>query len=137
MNLYVARQSGTVMLPGPDGRPRRYPIRRGVTVAEEGSDMMNRHGRLFEPLRVHHRASDRKSRRSVETATAAPGELRNVSTPEATAEPETGPRAADVRRWAREQGIEVSARGKVSPEVVAAYEAAQEADDGGAGDANR
>lgn len=126
MNLYVARQSGTVMLPGPDGRPRRYPIRRGVTVAEDGSVMLDRNRRLFEPLRVHYPAPERKSRRPVETATAAPGELRNVSTSEADAEPEAGPKAADVRRWAREQGIEVSARGKVSPEVVAAYEAAQE-----------
>jgi hypothetical protein len=80
--LYVARQSGSVMLAGPDGRPRRSPIRRGVTVAEEGSVMMAKHGKLFEPLRVHHPApAGRGSRAPVEQATAAPGELREVATP--------------------------------------------------------
>ncbi|UDL15817.1 Lsr2-like DNA bridging protein [Microbacterium phage Pumpernickel] len=31
----------------------------------------------------------------------------------------------DVRKWARQNGIEVGARGRVSAEVVAAFEAAQ------------
>jgi hypothetical protein len=41
----------------------------------------------------------------------------------------TAPRAtsgtADVREWAREQGIEVSDRGRISREILTQYEAAQ------------
>lgn len=75
-NLYVARQSGTVMIDG-----RRHPIRRGVTIAEEGSDMLAKHGKLFEPMRVHYPAPAVKRARKnpVEQATAAPGELRAVT----------------------------------------------------------
>ncbi|MEA5155458.1 Lsr2 family protein [Raineyella sp.] len=35
-----------------------------------------------------------------------------------------GPSATDIREWAREQGMEVSARGRVPANVRAAYEAA-------------
>jgi len=35
-----------------------------------------------------------------------------------------GPSASEVREWAREQGYEVSERGRVSAEVRSAYEAA-------------
>jgi hypothetical protein len=77
-DLHVARQSGQVMLDG-----RRHAIRRGVTVAEEGSDMLAKHGKLFEPMRVHYPAPTRRGRReaAVEQATAAPGELRTVPPP--------------------------------------------------------
>ncbi|WP_370616457.1 histone-like nucleoid-structuring protein Lsr2 [Mumia sp. Pv 4-285] len=37
----------------------------------------------------------------------------------------TGASAADVREWARENGYEVSERGRVSEEVRSAYEAAR------------
>src|SRR5690606_4323563 len=76
--LYVARRSGTVWLGG-----RRYAIQRGVTVAEDGSEMLDRHGKLFQPLRVHYPAKPAPAaaaarRRPVEQATAAPGEVRPV-----------------------------------------------------------
>jgi hypothetical protein len=39
----------------------------------------------------------------------------------------TGPSPADVRAWARAQGIEVTTRGKLPVELVAQYVAAQDA----------
>lgn len=36
-----------------------------------------------------------------------------------------GPSPADVRAWARSQGMEVNERGRVSAELIAAYEAAR------------
>lgn len=79
--LYVARRTGTVWVDG-----RRHAIQRGVTVAEEGSDMLARHGKLFEPMRVHYPAAPRGRGRSapapVEQATARPGEQRTVKLPE-------------------------------------------------------
>jgi hypothetical protein len=42
----------------------------------------------------------------------------------ATAVPEGGPSAADIRAWAREHGYEVPERGRVSAEVREAYAAA-------------
>jgi hypothetical protein len=35
------------------------------------------------------------------------------------------PKAAEVRAWAREHGIEVSARGSITPELMERYKAAQ------------
>lgn len=75
-DLFVARQSGSVWLAG-----RRHAIRRGVTIAEQGSDMLAAHAKLFEPMRVHYPAATgkpRARRAPVEQATAAPGELRAV-----------------------------------------------------------
>lgn len=79
-DLFVARTSGTVQLGG-----RRHAIRRGVTVAQEGSDMLTVHRRLFEPMRVHYPAPERARRgrqAPVEQATAAPGERRTVAVPD-------------------------------------------------------
>jgi hypothetical protein len=42
----------------------------------------------------------------------------------ASAVPEGGPSAADIRAWAREHGYEVPERGRVSAEVREAYAAA-------------
>ena len=36
-------------------------------------------------------------------------------------------RTADVRRWAKEHGLEVAARGRLAPHVLLAYEEAQSA----------
>lgn len=38
----------------------------------------------------------------------------------------TAPRPAEVRAWAREQGIDVPARGKLPPEIVERYLEARE-----------
>ena len=38
----------------------------------------------------------------------------------------TAPRPAEVRAWAREQGIDVPARGKVPPEIIERYLEARE-----------
>jgi hypothetical protein len=87
-DLFVARQSGTVMLDG-----RRHAIRRGVTVARAGSEMLARHPRLFEPMKVHYDApaKGRRSAAPVEQATAVPGERRAVRLPEPEPEPDPGP----------------------------------------------
>jgi hypothetical protein len=83
-DLFVARQSGTVMLDG-----RRHAIRRGVTVARAGSTMLAKHPRLFEPLKIHYDApgKGRRNPAPVEQATAAPGERRTVRLPEPAPEP--------------------------------------------------
>jgi hypothetical protein len=36
----------------------------------------------------------------------------------------TPPKSSDVRQWARQKGLEVGERGRLSPEVLAAYSAA-------------
>jgi hypothetical protein len=38
--------------------------------------------------------------------------------------PAPRPKSADVRAWAREQGIEVAERGRLDPELVERYKAA-------------
>lgn len=55
---------------------------------------------------------------------SAPGDAPTDTGP--STEPETAPEPSigDVRAWAKEQGIEVSARGRISEDVVEAYKAA-------------
>jgi hypothetical protein len=114
-DLHVARQSGQVMLDG-----RRHAIRRGVTVAEEGSDMLAKHGKLFEPMRVHYPAPTRRGRREapVEQATAVPGELRTVVPPPVS--PPPAEYACD------EPGCEATAK---SPAGLAAHKRSHRGDD--------
>jgi hypothetical protein len=57
---------------------------------------------------------------AVERATRAPGEVRVTESPSTRA----------IREWAVAAGFEVAARGKLSPEVVEAYNAAHEPVDG-------
>jgi hypothetical protein len=61
-----------------------------------------------------------KSKPAVERATRAPGEVRVTESPSTRA----------IREWAVAQGFEVAARGKLSPEVVEAYNAAHQPVDG-------
>jgi hypothetical protein len=57
---------------------------------------------------------------AVERATRAPGEVRVTESPSRRA----------IREWAVGAGFEVAARGKLSPEVIEAYNAAHESVDG-------
>lgn len=65
-------------------------------------------------------------RRSVEAATAKIEAVIAVSTKRGRGRPgvEKAPsRAAVIRAWAKEQGMTVGERGRLNPEVVAAYDA--------------
>lgn len=54
----------------------------------------------------------------------------DIETAAAAADDEPKPKAADVRAWAKEQGLDVPAKGKLPDELVEAYRAAQvDADD--------
>lgn len=65
-DIYVAQASGMVLMDG-----RRYRIRRGQTTARAGHPILKAHGNMFEVLQVDFDTT-------VEQATAAPGEKRNV-----------------------------------------------------------
>ena len=66
-------------------------------------------------------------RRSVEAASAKieAAMAQSVKRTRST-EPKTPTRVQQARAWAREQGIEVGARGRLAPDVLAQFEAAQE-----------
>ena len=68
----------------------------------------------------------------VERAKAAHTPAAPAPTPEAEDAPDgpAEPTAAQVRAWAKDQGLEVTPRGKVPDEVVAAYKQAQAEADG-------
>lgn len=102
-DILVAKTNAVLTYEG-----KRVLLRRGETHVRVGHPIVKGHEHLFEPMRVHY---------DVEQATAAPGEKRNLQLP-------GEPKPADVRAWAREQGIEVPARGKLPDEVVEQYKAA-------------
>jgi hypothetical protein len=52
------------------------------------------------------------------------GRVARARTTTPTPAAETGYSSADIRSWAREQGLAVNARGRIPAEVVAAFEAA-------------
>jgi hypothetical protein len=53
------------------------------------------------------------------------GHARRVTGRSAARPARTRQSAADIRAWAQEAGVEVSSRGRIPADVVAAYEAAQ------------
>lgn len=91
-------------------RGKRVVLRKGVTTAEDGADIVREHGNLWEPLGVDYPARGAP----VEQATAAPGEKRDLDLPS----------ARKVREWAKANGYDVPDRGKLPTEVVEAYRAA-------------
>lgn len=72
--LLVARVTTTIVHKG-----RRYPIRKGVTVVHSDDSVVQGRERLFEPLKVTRLGA--RAARATETATAGPGELRDVRLP--------------------------------------------------------
>jgi hypothetical protein len=107
---------------------RRVVIRKGRTTAAASHPIVTEHPRLWEPLRVDYPAP----------APAPESDLLDVSTfdqepgTEMIPGPDPGspdvvtdePKPAQVRAWARGQGIGVSASGKVSAGLVEQYKAA-------------
>jgi hypothetical protein len=62
---------------------RRMVIKQGITTAHEGHDVVNEHPELWEPQTVTfetEKSEPVKESKAVETATAAPGEKRTVTT---------------------------------------------------------
>lgn len=93
--IVIARTSARVSVDG-----TVYRVRRGATLAHSDHPIVRENPDMWKPLPVDF---------DVEPDTA----------------PADAPEAKAVRAWAREEGIDVPARGKVPDDVVAAYQAAQ------------
>ncbi|PXY25154.1 hypothetical protein BAY59_24315 [Prauserella coralliicola] len=98
--IFVATESAVLFAEG-----RQHVIHKGSTRIRAGHPLLKRNSHLFKPLDVHF---------DVEQATAAPGEQRNLD-------------LGAVRAWAKENGVDVPARGKIPAAVLEQYEAAQRA----------
>ncbi|MFI0718917.1 histone-like nucleoid-structuring protein Lsr2 [Streptomyces sp. NPDC021224] len=109
--IYVATGS---VLGEYDGRP--LYIHQGVTTVRAGHRLLDTFGALFEPLRPMFEVDD-------EPDGEAQADAETEQAPETTP---SAPAAADVRAWAAEQGIEVSAKGKIPQDVTDAYVAAHQ-----------
>lgn len=105
----VARQTASVIWEG-----QTLVIQGGVTTAREGHPILDAYRAEFEPLTVTFEV-DGDPTPAAPPAQAAPA-----------APPAPAPAPADVRVWAAEQGIEVSAKGKLPADVVDAYVAAHQ-----------
>ncbi|HEX6682434.1 MAG TPA: histone-like nucleoid-structuring protein Lsr2 [Candidatus Limnocylindrales bacterium] len=128
--IMIAIRPGTVYIDG-----RRRMVRKGRTTAHSTHPIVVNHPRMWAPIQVDYPAQDDdadlvevstfgssdpeflSTTPTLETATINPVEA-------TTAEPTPEPKPADVRAWAREEGIEVSASGKVAADVVERYKAA-------------
>jgi hypothetical protein len=100
----------------------------GTTVLRKGQSADDDHGLVKERPELFTdvapgaslSVSASKPAPAVERATRAPGEVRVTESPSTRA----------IREWAVGAGFEVAARGKLSPEVVEAYNAAHQPVDG-------
>ena len=96
--ILVARKTAVMQV-----GDQRVTIRKGITRVREGHPLLEGREDMFEPISVHY---------DVEQATAEPGEKRELPIDQAV-----------VRAWAKEQGIDVPARGKIPAAVVERYKA--------------
>lgn len=96
--IYVADESAVLYAAG-----QQYVVHKGVTRVRAGHPLLKRNAHLFRALDVHY---------DVEQATARPGEKRGT--------PEQGA----ARAWAKANGIDVPARGRIPDEVLEQYKAA-------------
>lgn len=117
-DLVVARTSGVVM-----HRGLRLAVRRGQTIARASHSIVVEHPRLWEPITVHY---DVPAAAPVETATAAPGEKRDVQLPVSKRPPTSGP-GSGVEAW-RRHAAEVTGTpleqwaGKSREDIIAALD---------------
>lgn len=95
---------------------RVHRIRRRRTTAHPDSPIVAEHPDMWEPMRVDFPAE----------LDAPPAEL---DAPPAEPVIATGPSLKAVRAWAKAEGIDVPARGKLPDEVIARYQAAHEQGD--------
>jgi hypothetical protein len=131
------RTGRTVKVPTPDEAASDSPAPKRMRRIQEkrisALDSATRWERVEAPApraaapapRAEPPAQPRQSAASGGPATQAvetPAEISAPTSDEPDAAPE--PSLADVRAWAREQGIEVSTRGRLSEEVIDAYKAA-------------
>lgn len=105
-DIYVARKTAALVFAG-----KTVFIEEGSTMARQGHPILEAAGDMFEPAFVHFEVDD---------------DAEQTPPPPAGPAPDTAPTAADVRTWAAEQGIEVSAKGKLPQDVVDAYVAAHQ-----------
>lgn len=96
-----------------EGRP--VYLHKGVTTARAGHPVLAAFADHFVPLRP-----------TFEVEAEPEGAAEDGAVSEATPPPAAAPAPAEVRAWAAEQGIEVSAKGKLPADVVDAYVAAHQ-----------
>jgi hypothetical protein len=110
----MAQRTQIVMTDDIDGSEAGTTIRFGLGGTEYEIDLNAKNAEKFEKAIAPYIAAGRK----------AGGARRGAARSRAAANG-AGPRPADVRAWAKSQGIEVKDRGRVPDELVAQYRAAQ------------
>ncbi len=110
----MAQRTQIVMTDDIDGSEADTTIRFGVGGAEYEIDLNGKHAAQFEKAVSPY----------ITVARNAGGAGRAARGSRATANG-AGPRPADVRAWAKSQGIEVKDRGRVPDELVVQFKAAQ------------
>ncbi|BBA99273.1 hypothetical protein RVR_5819 [Actinacidiphila reveromycinica] len=100
-DIYVARKTAALVFAG-----KTVFIEEGSTMAREGHPILEAAGEMFEPVFVHFEVDpDALPVKESQNATAAPA-------------------AKDVRAWAKDNGVDVPARGAIPEDVMAQYAAA-------------
>lgn len=108
--IMIAAKTGTVTLDG-----QRRMVRKGVTTAHAGHELVDRYPHLWQPIQVHYPVDEPDD-----------DEPSPVDPP---ADDEPSP--ATVRAWAKDQGIDVPPRGRVPAEVIEQYRQAHGQANGG------
>ncbi len=120
--IMIARSDATVTVDGAE-----VVVRKGESTAFADSRIVRDNPDLWTLFEAHHEDDADPD----ETVEAGDSEGHTVSTGDVTSlttDPvaHTEPSPADVRAWARTEGINVPARGPIPDAVVARYKAAQE-----------
>lgn len=125
--IMIAIRPGTVYLNG-----ARRMVRKGRTTAHATHEIVRKHPRMWAPIRVDYPAPDDITGDILGDTTGDTGPD-TPATPAATSEATPAPldvaenatlTPAQVRTWARENGIDVSPKGKIPADVVERYQAA-------------
>ena len=103
--ILVARRSTAVVIDG-----TRHRVRRGQTTAHADAAIAVQYPDLWQPLQVDFAGEGEPTGPAASTPPSAGG---------------AAPTNKAVRAWAKAEGIDVPARGKIPDDVIAQYEAAQ------------
>ncbi|BBB01070.1 hypothetical protein RVR_8313 [Actinacidiphila reveromycinica] len=125
-DILVARRTAAVVWQG-----RQIVLQAGETFARAGHPILDVYGAEFEPITVHFDTDGveealKPQKEAVKVPKAATGDEGDDSKPTAS-EPASAaaqPAAKDVRAWAKDNSVEVPARGAIPEDVMAQYVAA-------------
>ncbi|MBG6183528.1 hypothetical protein IWX65_001490 [Arthrobacter sp. CAN_A214] len=106
----MAQKVKIILIDDIDGGDADETVRFGLDGAQYEIDLSEAHARELRDALKNYVSAARRSNQSKQRSAPAPA--RNQE-------------AAQVREWARENGYNVSARGRVNSEIVEAYRAAQ------------